>query len=305
MEKVANKEYKLIGKIESINKGQAFCNMTFILEDDSRINIKLEDFDDSVLYVGKVYQVECIGVAKNEDVVLKITEAKPVEEICSGTELEKICLKFYKYAPIPMNVLQKEIEKKISRIENPVIRKITNSIYKKNKNMFYTHPAGTKFHHAYVGGLGYHTLTMLKLADPYVEIYPFLNKDLIYAGIILHDMGKLKEITGVDGEYTTEGQLLGHLVMEAIDINLEASKLGFSDKEEALLLKHMIISHHGQYNFGSPKKPMTAEAMLLWYIDSIDSKLTALGDELENTNKGEWTSVIAMLDKMKFYKHKL
>ena len=305
MNKVANKEYKIIGKVESINKGQAFCNMTFILEDDSRVNVKIDDFDYSNIYVGRVYQIEVIGVMKNDDVVLKIKSSKPIEEVYSDLELENVCMKFYKYAPIQMSILQKEIEKRIGQIVNPIIKEITNSIYDKNKNSFYTHPAGTKFHHAYVGGLGHHTLTMLKLADPYVEIYPFLNKDLIYAGIILHDMGKLKEITGVDGEYTTEGQLLGHLVIEVVDINLEASKLGYENSEEAMLLKHMIISHHGQYNFGSPKKPMTAEAMLLWYIDSIDSKLTALGDELVNTNNGEWTTMINMLDKMKFYKPKL
>ena len=306
MDKELNKNYSLNGKVESINKGAGFSNLTLVLEDNSRINVKLDDYDISSLYTGNIYKIEAIGVLKNDDeVVLKIVSHKPIDEVLSGDALEKIYLKFYKYAPVPMNIMQKEIEKRISRIGNVIIRKITNYIYKRNKNAFFTHPAGTKFHHAYVGGLSYHTLSMLKMADPFVEVYPFLSKDLLYAGIILHDMGKLGEITGVDGEYTIEGHLLGHLVMEAIDIDTVAAKLGFQKSEEALVLKHMIISHHGQLNFGSPKKPMIAEAMLLWYLDAIDSKFTVLGEELGLVNKGDWTSVMTILDKMKFYKPKI
>ena len=145
---------------------------------------------------------------------------------------------------------------------------------------------------------------MLKLIDPFLTIYPYLNPDLLYAGTILHDMSKIEEISGVDGEYTKEGLLIGHLVMQTIDVDRIATQLGYQDEEEVLLLKHMIISHHGQYNFGSPKKPQTGEALLLWFIDTIDSKFTVLGEALESTAEGTFTTMLSVMDKMKFYKPK-
>jgi 3'-5' exoribonuclease len=93
--------------------------------------------------------------------------------------------------------------------------------------------------------------------------------------------------------------------MQTVDIDRVAHELGFQDTEEVLMLKHMIISHHGQYNFGSPKKPQTGEALLLWFIDTIDSKFTVLGDTLEDTADGTFTQMISVMDKMKFYKHKV
>ena len=115
-------------------------------------------------------------------------------------------------------------------------------------------------------------------------------------------MSKIKEISGVDGEYTKEGLLIGHLVMESLEVDRVARTLGFENSEEVLLLKHMIISHHGQFNFGSPKKPQTGEALLLWFIDTIDSKFTVLGQTLEDTPDGTFTNMVSVLDKMRYYK---
>ncbi len=204
-----------------------------------------------------------------------------------------------------MMQIKRGIESYINKIENEVLKKITKTIYKSNEKKFYLHPAATKFHHAYVGGLSHHTYTMLKLIDPFIHVYPYLNKDLLYAGTILHDMSKIGEISGVDGEYTKEGLLLGHLVMQTIDIDRIAHDLGYDQTEEVLMLKHMIISHHGQLNFGSPKKPQTGEALLLWFIDTIDSKFTVLGESLNETVDGTFTQMLSVMDKMKFYKHKI
>lgn len=96
--------------------------------------------------------------------------------------------------------------------------------------------------------------------------------------------------------------MLGHLVLGAMEIELQAKELGYADKEEALMLEHMLISHHGQPQFGSAKKPMTAEALVLWYIDTIDSKFRVLGEELEKTQSGSFTDNIGVLDRTKIYK---
>ncbi|MDX9691361.1 MAG: metal-dependent phosphohydrolase, partial [Acholeplasmataceae bacterium] len=230
------------------------------------------------------------------------TGIEPAEKVLSDEELATVLDRFYVYAPIPMLEIKKDIEKYMKQINNQVLKEITEKIYLENERAFYLHPAATKFHHAYVGGLSYHTLTMLKLIEPFIQIYPYLNHDLLIAATILHDMSKIGEISGVDGEYTKEGLLIGHLVMQTVDIDRVARQLGYENEEEVLLLKHMIISHHGQFNFGSPKKPQTGEALLLWFVDTIDSKFTVLGEVLEDTKEGTFTNMISVMDKMRFYK---
>jgi 3'-5' exoribonuclease len=306
MELNVNQTYKMVAKVESINHGVHFCNTTVCTIDGEHINLKL-DFDQlPMLAQGKVYQFEAKAIVKIEDeLVLKCLSITPAESVLSDEELNQILNRFYVYAPLPMLEIKKGIESYLHKINNKILKEITQKIYKDNERAFYLHPAATKFHHAYVGGLSYHTLTMLRLMDPFVEIYPYLNAELLYAATILHDMSKLSEISGVDGEYTKEGLLIGHLVMQTIDIDSVAHQLGYQDAEEVLLLKHMIISHHGQLNFGSPKKPQTGEALLLWFIDTIDSKFTVLGEALDETADGAFTQMVSVLDKMRFYKSKV
>ena len=303
MELNENQIYQIIAKVESINHGVHFCNTTVCTTDGEHINLKLDFEQLEELSMGKVYQFEAKAIVKIEDeLVLKTLSITPAEKVLSDQDLAKVLDQFYVYAPIPMLEIKKGVESFLNQIQNPILKAITKTIYDENERTFYLHPAATKFHHAYVGGLSYHTFTMLKLIEPFVEIYPYLNKDLLFAGTILHDMSKISEISGVDGEYTKEGLLLGHLVMQTVDVDRVARKLGYEKTEEALLLKHMIISHHGQFNFGSPKKPQTGEALLLWFIDTMDSKFTVLGETLEDTAEGSFTQMVSVLDKMKFYK---
>jgi 3'-5' exoribonuclease len=303
MELNENQVYQILAKVESINTGVHFCNTTILTTEGEHINLKL-DFDQlPFLAMGKVYQFEAKAIVKIEDeLILKCIKIEPAEKVLSDEELQKILDQFYVYAPIPMLDIKKGIEKHLNKIQNKVLLDITKRIYQDNERAFYLHPAATKFHHAYVGGLSYHTLTMLKLIEPFIQVYPYLNKDLLIAGTILHDMSKINEISGVDGEYTKEGLLIGHLVMQTVDIDRIARELKVEHEEEVLLLKHMIISHHGQFNFGSPKKPQTAEALLLWFIDTIDSKFTVLGEALEETKEGTFTNMLSVMDKMRFYK---
>jgi 3'-5' exoribonuclease len=306
MELNENQVYRMTAKVESINHGVHFCNTTVLTEENEHINLKL-DFDQlPFIATGKIYVFEAKAVVKIEDeLVLKCTSITPVETVLKDEELAKVLEFFYTYAPRPMMEIKKGIESYLNRIDNIVLKEIAKTLYKANEQAFYIHPAATKFHHAYVGGLSFHTLTMLKLIDPFIEVYPYLNRDLLYAGTILHDMSKISEISGVDGEYTKEGLLIGHLVMQTLDIDQVAHQLGYEKSEEVVLLKHMILSHHGQFHFGSPKKPQIGEALLLWFIDTIDSKFTVLGETLETTVEGTFTQMISVLDKMRFYKPNL
>jgi len=306
MELNVNQTYEVIAKVESINHGVHFCNTTVLTLDGEHINLKLDFEQLRLIALGKIYQFRAQAIVKLEDeLILKTLEIKKAETVLSAEALAKALEHFYVYAPLPMMDIKKGIESYLNKIDNPILKDITKHLYDKNQNAFYMHPAATKFHHAYVGGLSYHTFTMLKLIDPFLTVYPYLDKNLLYAGTILHDMSKISEISGVDGEYTKEGLLIGHLVMQTIDVDQVSCELGVKDSEEVLLLKHMILSHHGQFNFGSPKKPQMGEALLLWFLDTIDSKFTVLGETLEDTAEGAFTQMISVLDKMRFYKPNL
>ena len=300
---IANEKYDILGKIENINQGQHFLNMTILTLEKKLINIKFDTFTHN-LELGKMYIFECLGYEKEDEVLLKFVKTRDPFTELNDEQMEEALNVLYKYAPVSMRTIKTQIEKYLNKIDSKILKDITADIYEENKEKFYVHPAATKFHHAYIGGLSYHTLTMLKIAESFLNIYPYLNKDLLFAGTILHDMSKINEISGVDGDYTTEGLLLGHLVMQTVDIDRVARKFGYEDTEEVLLLKHMVISHHGLLNFGSPKKPQIGEALLLWFIDTMDSKFTVLGEVLEQTPEGEFTSSISVLDKMRFYKPK-
>ncbi|MDR1958506.1 MAG: HDIG domain-containing protein [Planctomycetaceae bacterium] len=170
-------------------------------------------------------------------------------------------------------------------------------------------PAGIKLHHAYEGGLLEHTVTMLEVAQRVIPLYPALNGDLLLTGIFLHDIGKTAEL-GYDAEmtYTSQGQILGHpvLALEMLQDKIrETEKLSEErfDPEWEMLLKHLIISHHGTYEHGSPKLPMTLEAVALYHIDSLDSKLFEFEKYMfEDPNSGSpWTNYIPAIER-KLYK---
>ena len=184
---------------------------------------------------------------------------------------------FYEYAKLNVSDLQNQIEGYVTKINNPILKEITVQILKKYYVNFYWYPAAVNMHHNYYSGLAYHVYSMLKLSDCYLSLYPYLNKDLVYAGIILHDIGKLVELSGPKGtEYTKEGKLLGHITIGANEIYAMALSLNYQNTEEYINLNHIILSHHGQLEYGSPKEPATPEALLIHFLDFADSKLAAL-----------------------------
>jgi len=159
-----------------------------------------------------------------------------------------------------------------------------------------TAPAGIKAHHAYLGGLIEHIVNLLEAASRIVDLYPSINPDLLTAGIFLHDLGKVREL-GYESTfvYTDEGQLIGHLIIGIEMLNEKIQQLTQQgdqiDEETVLRLKHMIASHHGNYEFGSPKLPMTPEAIALHHLDNLDAKVNeyAATIEADPNKKSHWT----------------
>jgi 3'-5' exoribonuclease len=170
-------------------------------------------------------------------------------------------------------------------------------------------PAGVRNHHAYIGGLLEHVVTLLDVADRLLPVYPELDRDLLLSGVFLHDLGKVRELSfGRSFGYSDEGQLVGHLVIgvEMLDEKIhEVEKLtGESFPKELLLrLKHMIVSHHGTYEFGSPKLPMTPEAIALHHLDNLDAKVHSFTRDIrEDKNQASaWTPYDQSLQR-KLYK---
>jgi 3'-5' exoribonuclease len=154
-------------------------------------------------------------------------------------------------------------------------------------------PAAKTLHHAFIGGLLDHVVSLFTSCDLIVRNYPMVNRDLVFTGVFLHDIGKIHELTYARSfGYSTEGQLLGHMIIELEMLHKKIALIPEFPAELKILIEHMIISHHGQYDFGSPKLPMFPEALLLHYMDDLDSKMEAMRAQFEREaeNESPWTS---------------
>ena len=159
-------------------------------------------------------------------------------------------------------------------------------------------PAAKTLHHAYIGGLLDHVVSLFRSCDLMCRNYPQVNRDLLLTGAFLHDIGKIHELTyNRSFSYTTRGQLLGHMIIELEMMQAKIETLPGFPAELKTLLEHLIISHHGQYDFGSPKLPMFPEALMLHYLDDLDSKMEAMRAHFarEAELDGPWTSYNASL----------
>ena len=170
--------------------------------------------------------------------------------------------------------------------------------------MYY--PAAKSNHHSIKGGLLYHITTMLKLAENICGIYDFLNRDLVYAGVILHDMAKIKEMSsnemGIVDEYTLEGTLLGHITQGIKEIEVIGKEVN-ADSKIIMLLQHMVLSHHYEPEYGSPVKPLIPEAEMLHYLDVMDARMYDMKKAIKETKENEFSERIWSLDSRRIYNH--
>jgi 3'-5' exoribonuclease len=149
-------------------------------------------------------------------------------------------------------------------------------------------PAAKSLHHAYIGGLLDHVVSLFRLSDLVCRNYPQVNRDLLLAGVFLHDIGKIYELTYTRSfGYTTRGQLLGHMIIELEMLQAKIAVIPGFPAPLKTLLEHLIISHHGQYEFGSPKLPMFPEAVMLHYLDDLDSKMESMRAHFERQMEPE------------------
>ena len=187
----------------------------------------------------------------------------------------------------------------IATIQNPDLKRLTEAFLADEELMqkFCAAPAAMTMHHAYLGGLLEHTLNMLNVAQALFPLYPKIQKDLVLAAIFLHDMAKTLELSyKIAFGYTDQGQLLGHIIQGSLLITQKADALTLNGTPvpQPILdsLLHIVVSHHGQYDFGSPKLPATPEAFMVNYIDNLDAKMNQTATLIENDlgDGGNWTS---------------
>jgi 3'-5' exoribonuclease len=187
----------------------------------------------------------------------------------------------------------------IQRIENPHLAAVVDTFYGDEGflRLYSQAPAARRIHHAYLHGLLEHTLELLALSNTLLELYPQVDTDLLLTGILLHDIGKLREFTWeLDIDYTGEGRLLGHIVIA--DEMVTGAITGMPDfpPELALRLRHMLLSHHGRYEFGSPRRPMTLEAIVLHHLENLSAQANRFYSILESRPPGEeWSEYDRML----------
>jgi len=188
----------------------------------------------------------------------------------------------------------------VETVENPWLRKLIQNFMADTTiaHAYKNAPAAKTLHHAYVGGLLDHVVSLFTVCDLAVRNYPQVNRDLLLTGAFLHDIGKIYELTYQRSiAYTTKGQLLGHMIIELEMLHQKVAEIpGFPD-ELKIMIEHLIISHHGQYEFGSPKLPMFPEALMLHYLDDLDSKMESMRAQFERESELEtpWTSYNASL----------
>lgn len=291
--------------VTQINKGVTASGqpyLTIILQDKTgQIEGKFWDIKpemESLIEVGAFLLVDGDVSAYRQVLQVRINQVQRLNP--DTIRLEDYTMS----APVPLKQLAEELKVAIARITDPDYLKLTQTLIEQHYDAFLTYPAAVRNHHEYTSGLIYHTLSMIKVAVALIPLYPKINSSLVYAGILLHDLGKTVEFTGpVIPKYSTEGKLIGHLQWMAGKIQSLGESLNIN-REKVMLLQHLVLSHHGKPEFGSAVMPLTKEALFVSMVDDFDAKMTIVDKALDATEPGQFTNRIFALDDRSFFKPK-
>ena len=282
------------------NQGSAYMNLE--LKDASgTINAKKweANAEDETIYAqGNVVFIDAEVLKYKDSLQVKILSG----EVVDPKDIDVV--KFIKQPPVPKEELIERFNKHVESIKNEDCRKILDYEIKRLSPKLFEFPAAVSVHHDYGSGLLMHTVSMADLGVYLASYYPNVDKDILLTGILLHDMGKTIEFAGpIVYKYSLTGRLLGHITIMVSEIRRAAEGLKITS-EVPLLLEHMVLSHHGSNEFGSPILPMTKEALLLSLIDNLDSKMVIVEKALEGVNPGEFSTKVYPLDNRCIYKPK-
>ena len=213
---------------------------------------------------------------------------------------------YVKSADYTGNSMLDEVISIVNGFNDAELKSVVLSMLEDNKEQLLFFPAAEKLHHAVTGGLLYHTLSIIRLAECVCGIYPCIDRELLLSGAILHDIAKIREYTvnsaGIVDGHTVEGMLLGHLVMGAEDVGRKCDELNISANTK-YLLQHMLISHHGKLEFGAAVRPAFIEAEVLSQLDVFDANMYEMADAVKDVKSGDFTGRLWMLDNRRLYNH--
>ena len=297
--------YVILKRCEEKKARNGSSYLDLIISDkDGEMSAKLWDFRDGGLfeqdmvvkirgnieqYNGKdQFRIAQIRPAKDTD-DYNLSDLVPVSEI-GGEQLFSM------------------MRNRVEAFENEELKAIVLKIIDERKDLLCACPAALKLHHAVVGGLMYHTMSMLRMSEELCKVYTNVSRELLLSGVILHDVAKTWELeigsAGLAKGYTTEGELIGHLVKGAMFIEESAKELGI-ESETVTLLEHMVISHHGVPEFGAAVRPMFLEAVILSMLDNLDATIWEVNTATDKVDTGKFTERQWALDNRKLYRHSL
>ena len=290
-------------KVKKTAKGSTFLDLT-LSDKLTEINGKLWDYNEQLH--GKFESGEIVKIrgtvsqynGQDQLTVSRIRKAVPADNI-DPSELVKS-------AEFSGDKMLGEITVVIDNMKNEDIKNLVGAIVSDYREKLLYWPAAFKLHHAIRGGLLMHTLSVLRLAQSVASLYPFLNNDLLFAGAILHDIAKTEEFevtdAGIASGYSVEGNLLGHLARGAMIIDEYSKKLG-TDRKISVMLQHMVLSHHGEPEFGAAVRPAFAEAEILSELDRLDATIYEMSEAVSKTAPDEFSDRVWCLDNRKLYNH--
>ena len=282
------------------NNGLAYMNVT-LQDKTGTIEAKkwdINEVDAALLNIGNVVLVDGDVLNYRDNLQVKIRAISKVNDD------EFDATRFTMASPIPLEELEKRLDSYVSSLKDKDIALLTKTLIGKYYKSYITYPAAVRNHHEFASGLLHHTVSMADLGEAIANLYPNVDRDMLIAGILLHDLGKTLELSGpIIPKYTLEGKLIGHISITHAEIqkSIEALKI---NSETATLLSHMVLSHHGKYEYGSPVLPLTREAYLLSVIDDLDAKMMILDKAYDQTPEGEFSARIYAMDDRSFYKPK-
>jgi len=271
--------------------GKPYMNLKF-MDKSGEIDGKLWDNVDELdkqFQKGDFVQIRGTASLYMGKMQLVAKEIKRLDE--EGVDLAD----FVPVSPVPLAEMRAELASVIASLTNPYLKPLMESFQADAGFMagYCKAPAAKGMHHVYLGGLLEHSLSVVRLANAIVPLYPDLNRDLLVVGALLHDLGKVAELSYDRAfEYTDEGRLIGHISIGVEMLTERIATIPGFPRELSMLLKHLLLSHHGQYEYGSPKRPKTVEATILHYLDDMDSKINGIRSHIakETAQGNRWTS---------------
>ena len=279
--------------------GKNYLDMT-LADKSGSINAKMWDGTVQPPLAGSIVKVRATGNEFNGRMQLRVEKIRAAE---SRDQVDMSAL--IPCAPRDPNEMLGEVVRAADHIADPDLRRITCELLDRAGDKLLTFPAANQMHHAERSGLLHHTTTMLRAANAIMSVYPQLNASLLIAGVIVHDLAKIDEMDadtlGLVSDYSVDGKLIGHIVRGVVNIQLAAEKTK-ANPGKALLLQHMVLSHHGIPEYGSPLAPKFPEAEVLNTIDTLDARLYEMDEALSRAIPGGFSEKVWGLDNRQLYR---